>query len=107
MKVVVEVEIKVKQRELIIKEENKTVPGKKKPGTGIKSKISKFRKNMGKNKKKDGGFEFELVVEKKKDQTQESNQEKKEELDKEKEKEKINNDNKNDTKEIKKEETVK
>ena len=87
------------------KEENKTVPGKKKPGTGIKSKISKFRKNMGKNKKKDGGFEFELVVEKKKDQTQESNQEIKEEIDKEKEK--INNDNRNDTKEIKKEEAIK
>ena len=39
--------------------------GKKK--TGIKSKISKFRKNFGKNKNKDGGFEFELVTEKKKD----------------------------------------
>ena len=34
--------------------------------TGIKSQISKFRKNMGKNKKKGDGFEFELV-EKKKD----------------------------------------
>ena len=39
--------------------------GKKK--TGIKSKISKFRKNFGKNKNKDGGFEFELVTEKKKE----------------------------------------
>ena len=34
--------------------------------TGIKSQISKFRKNLGKNKKKGDGFEFELV-EKKKD----------------------------------------
>ena len=40
--------------------------------TGIKSQISKFRKNLGKNKKKDG-FEFELV-EKKKDGNIEKNE---------------------------------
>ena len=41
--------------------------------TGIKSQISKFRKNLGKNKKKGDGFEFELV-EKKKDGNVEKNE---------------------------------
>ena len=62
-----------KKNKTEIKKENKeekTDNIKKSDGnkkTGIKSKISKFRKNFGKNKNKDGGFEFELVTEKKKD----------------------------------------
>ena len=43
--------------------------------TGIKSQISKFRKNLGKNKKKGDGFGFEIeIVEKKKDGNIETNQ---------------------------------
>ena len=56
------------------KNENKDKPkntDNKKKSSGIKSKISKFRKN--KNKNKNGGFEFELVVEKKKDNPPEEN----------------------------------
>ena len=70
-------------------EKTEAAPGKKKTGTGIKSKISKFRKNM-KNKNKGGGFEFELVVEKKKDDIKEEN-----DTDKniDKENEKINENN--------------
>ena len=62
-----------KKNKTEIKKENKeekTDNIKKSDGnkkTGIKSKISKFRKNFGKNKNKDGGFEFELVTEKKKE----------------------------------------
>ena len=56
--------------------------------TGIKSQISKFRKNLGKNKKKDA-FEFELV-EKKKDGNIEKNEIIPEEKEKEKEKEDVN-----------------
>ena len=66
------------------KEENEKKP--KKGGvkrSGIKSQISKFRKNI-KNKKKTDGFEFELV-EKKKDGNIETNQIIPEEKDKEKE----------------------
>ena len=90
--------------------------------TGIKSQISKFRKNLGKNKKKDG-FEFELV-EKKKDGNIEKNEiipeekennkndeikespkevtipEKKENIQKEKEKEKENEKAKEKEKEV-------
>ena len=58
-------EIKKENTEEKKAENIKKNDGKKK--TGIKSKISKFRKNFGKNKNKDGGFEFELVTEKKKD----------------------------------------
>ena len=54
------------------KEKTKTTDNKKKSG-GIKSKISKFRKN--KNKNKDGGFEFELVMDKKKENPPEDNKE--------------------------------
>ena len=62
------------------KEEKKDVNknDKKKP-SGIKSKISKFRKNFGKNKNKDGGFEFELVMDKKKENPPQEKEETKEE----------------------------
>ena len=75
------------------KEENKNKEDEKKPEankeekdkkskkgggvkrTGIKSQISKFRKNLGKNKKKGDGFGFEIeIVEKKKDGNIETNQ---------------------------------
>ena len=52
------------------KDKTKTTDNKKKSG-GIKSKISKFRKN--KNKNKDAGFEFELVLDKKKENPTEEN----------------------------------
>ena len=73
------------------KKETKNKDEKKKPG-GIKSKISKFRKN--KNKNKDGGFQFELVIDKKKEapieekKDMESNEEKEEIKEKIKDKEK-------------------
>ena len=73
MKIKEQIEQIEKKNKTEIKKENKeekTDNIKKSDGnkkTGIKSKISKFRKNFGKNKNKDGGFEFELVTEKKKD----------------------------------------
>ena len=85
--------------------------------TGIKSKISKFRKNFGKNKNKDGGFEFELVTEKKKDKEnlpEDIKENIKEEINKEKENiedkkidEKLKEEIKNDTEEKKPEENKK
>ena len=79
--------------------------------TGIKSQISKFRKNLGKNKKKGDGFEFELV-EKKKDGNIEKSEiiqeEKENTKEKETEKEKDNQMQQNTKKEeIKKKKKVK
>ena len=75
------------------KDKTKVTDNKKKSG-GIKSKISKFRKN--KNKNKDAGIEFELVLDKKKENPPEENkapleekEQAKEDTIKEKEKENI------------------
>ena len=84
-------EIKKENTEEKKPDDKKKNDGKKK--TGIKSKISKFRKNFVKNKNKDGGFEFELVVEKKKDNPPKENQTSTKE--KENIKEEINKDKEN------------